>query len=86
MEIDPRLQSAILEVVETQVEINDPPETGMTLVRLINEGFTPKASKDLIGCVVLSEVFDVMKNGEVFDLDRYIAALKRLPQIPEDKI
>lgn len=86
MEIDPRIQSAILEVVETQVEINDPPETGMTLVRLINEGFTPKAAKDLIGCVVLSEVFDVMKNGEVFDLDRYIAALNRLPKIPEDKI
>lgn len=86
MEIDPRIQLATLEVVETQVEMNDPPETGKTLVRLINEGFTPKASKELIGCVVLSEVFDVMKNGEVFDLERYISALDRLPQIPEDKI
>lgn len=86
MEVDPRIQGAVLEVVEIQVETNDPPETGMTLVRLINEGFTPQASKDLIGCVVLSEVFDVMKNGEAFDLDRYIGALNRLPQIPEQKI
>lgn len=86
MEVDPRIQSAVLEVVETQVDTNDPPETGMTLIRLINEGYTPKDSKDLIGCVVLSEVFDVMKNGEVFDLQRYVDALNRLPQIPEDKI
>lgn len=86
MEIDPRIQAAVLQVVETQVEINDPPETGITLIRLINEGFTPSAAKDLIGCVVLSEVFDVMKNGDVFDLSRYVEALNRLPQIPEDKI
>ncbi|MDY0190033.1 MAG: hypothetical protein RBR22_04790 [Desulfuromonas sp.] len=86
MEIDPRIQVAVLKVVETQVEINDPPETSMTLVRLINEGFTPSAAKDLIGCVVLSEVFDVMKNGDVFDLNRYVAALNHLPQLPENKI
>lgn len=86
MEIDPRIQTAVLEVVEIQVETNDPPETGMTLIRLINEGYTPKDSKDLIGCVVLSEVFDVMKNGETFNLQRYVAALNQLPRIPEDKI
>jgi len=86
MELDSRIKIAIVEVVDTQISINDPVETGLTLNRLINEGYTPADAKDLIGCVVLSEVFDVMKNGERFDLQRYVAALNRLPQIPENKL
>ncbi|MEA3465852.1 MAG: hypothetical protein U9R29_07600 [Thermodesulfobacteriota bacterium] len=86
MEVNPRIKMAVIEVVNTQVESNDPPETGLTLTRLINDGYTPSDAKDLIGCVVLSEVFDVMKNEEVFDPERYVAALNRLPEIPEDKI
>ena len=86
MKMNPRIKIAIIEVVNTQIESNDPPETGLTLTRLINDGYTPADAKDLIGCVVLSEVFDVMKNNEVFDLERYVAALNRLPEIPEDKI
>lgn len=86
MEVNPRIKMAVIEVVNTQVESNDPPETGLTLTRLINDGYTPSDAKDLIGCVVLSEVFDVMKNEEVFDPERYVAALNRLPEIPEDKV
>lgn len=86
MDINPRIKIAIIEVVNTQIDSNDPPETGLTLTRLIKDGYTPDDAKDLIGCVVLSEVFDVMKNCEDFDPDRYVAALNRLPEIPEDKI
>ena len=86
MQLDHRLKGAIIEVVDTQVETNDPPETALTLMRLVNVGHTPAEAKDLIGCVVISEVFDVIKSGEKFDLERYVAALNNLPVIPQGKI
>lgn len=86
MELDPRIQNAVLTVVDTQIETNDPPEIALTFFRLVNEGYSPSDAKDLIGCVVLSEVFDVMKHGDKFNLQRYVAALNRLPAIPEDKV
>jgi hypothetical protein len=86
MQLDPRLNQAIIEVVDTQVETNDPPETALTLIRLVNAGHTPVEAKNLIGCVVMSEVFDVLKSGEKFNLARYVAALHNLPVIPQGKI
>lgn len=86
MEIDPRIQTAVIEVVNQQVETNDPPKTAMTLERLINEGFSADDAKELIGCVVLSELFDVLKSGEKFDPVRYDAALDRLPAMPQEKV
>ncbi len=86
MEIDPRIQKAVVTVVDTQIETNEPPEIALTFARLVNEGYSPAAAKDLIGCVVLSEVFDVMKHGDKFNLPRYVAALTRLPAIPENKV
>lgn len=86
MEIDSRIQTAIIEVVNQQVETNDPPQTAMTLTRLVSEGCSPEQAKELIGCVVISEVFDVLKSGEKFDLERYVEALDRLPEIPQNKV
>lgn len=80
-----RLKQAIIQVVDTQVDSNDPPETKQTLLRLIAEGFASDDAKDLIGNVVVAEVFDVMREGEPFDIDRYVAALNNLPQIPKIK-
>jgi hypothetical protein len=36
----------------------------------------------MIGCVVISKIFNVLKNKQEFDLVRYIAALNNLPQQP----
>ena len=82
MDQQQRLQQAIIQVVDTQVDSNDPPETKKTLVRLIAEGYSMDAAKELIGNVVVAEVFDVMTEGKPFDLDRYVAALNNLPEIP----
>jgi hypothetical protein len=83
MEYNPRLKAAIIQVVQNQINSNDPPETKQTLDRLISEGFSKKQAKELIGTVVVAEVFDVMKEGKPFNLKRYVNALKRLPEIPE---
>jgi len=83
MEQNLRLKAAIIEVVDTQLELNDPPEIEQTLNRLMEEGYSVQAAKELIGNVVVSEVFEVLKEGKPFDLNRYVAALERLPALPE---
>ncbi|MBE0500836.1 MAG: hypothetical protein IBX47_05280 [Desulfuromonadales bacterium] len=83
MEQNLRLKAAIIEVVDTQLELNDPPEIEQTLNRLMEEGYSVQTAKELIGNVVVSEVFEVLKEGKPFDLNRYVAALERLPALPE---
>jgi len=78
------IKSAILEVVDNQLEANDPPETAMTLKRLMSEGYSEDESKKLIGCVVLSELFDVLKKQEPFNPARFAKALTALPTLPGD--
>ena len=82
MKYNPRLKSAILQVVENQIDSNDPPETKQTFNRLVSEGFPNKEAKELIGTVVVAEVFDVMKEGKPFNIERYVNALNRLPETP----
>jgi hypothetical protein len=57
---NPHLKAAILEIVDNQLRSNDPPETRFTFNRLINEGCSDEKAKELIGCVVTSEIFDVL--------------------------
>ena len=82
MKYNQRLKSAIIEVVENQLDANDPPEIKQTLERLIFEGFSENEAKELIGNVVVAEVFEVLKEGKPFDIKRYAAALVRLPELP----
>ena len=83
MKHNKRLKSAIIEVVENQIDSNDPPETSQTFDRLISEGFSKKEAKELIGSVVTIEVFEVLKDGRQFDRIKYVTALNNLPEIPE---
>ena len=84
MKTNPKLKPIILEIVNNQLRDNNPPETGSTLKRLIEEGYSEKDAKELIGCVVTSEIFDIMKNNEVFNRQRYVNALNNLPKLPQD--
>jgi len=84
MEENPHLKLAILEVVNNQLKANDPPQTRKTLDRLISEGFSDDEAKRLIGCVVTSEIFDVLKKKELFNLERFVKALNDLPKLPDD--
>jgi hypothetical protein len=63
---------------------NDPPETNQTYARLIREGHSDAEARRLIGCIVATEVFEVLRKNEVFSLARFIQALNRLPALPED--
>ena len=78
------VRAAILEVVDNQLRDGTPPETKETLQRLMREGYSVEDAKGLIGTVVATEIFGVLKYGEPFDQARFVAALKQLPKLPYD--
>lgn len=78
------LHTAVMEVVENQLRHRNPPETQETFDRLLTEGHGEDEARRLIGCVVVSEIFDILKNNEPFDAERYALALARLPKLSDD--
>ncbi len=58
---------------------NTPPETRRTFERLVALGDAPEDARRLIGNVVAQEIFAVMQREEVYNEQRYIRALQRLP-------
>ena len=76
------MKKIFMEIIGNQIRDNNPPETKQTLDRLISEGFSEEQAKDMIGCVVISEIFNVLKNKEEYNEQRYVAALNNLPDEP----
>ncbi len=77
------LNQAILKVVDNQIRDLTPPATRETFDRLVREGVTKDEARRLIACVVASEIFDVLKHEQPYDEERYLKALKKLPELPE---
>jgi hypothetical protein len=80
----PELRRLLLEVVDNQLREGTPPETRVTLDRLLKEGFPRERALELIACAVSAEIFDVLKSGRPYQADRYLAALRGLPRMPWD--
>jgi len=81
---NPHLRAAILEVVDNQITNDNPPETRQTYERLLREGISAYDAKSLIGSVVAVEIFEVLKRQEPFNPQRFVQALNRLPELPEE--
>lgn len=73
---------AIVEAIENQLRDNNPPETALTLARLMKGGEPREGAMRLIGCVMAVEVFEILKNNRSFDERRYVENLRRLPELP----
>jgi hypothetical protein len=82
---NPQLAAAILEIVDTQLRDRTPAETHATFERLIGLGYTPEGARQLLAHVVVSEIFTVMARGESYDAARFVAALRRLPALPDER-
>jgi hypothetical protein len=80
-----RLRKAVLEVIHAQIRENDPPETKQALKRLLEQAFSEEEAIKLIGYVVVSEVFNVLKENRQYDKEKYISALNDLPRLPQQK-
>ncbi len=77
------LNQAILKVVDNQIRDLTPPATRETFDRLVREGVTEDEARRLIARVVAGEIFDVLKHEQPYDEERYLKALKKLPELPE---
>ena len=71
-----------MDIVDNQLRDNTPPETRQTLERLVADGHTLEDARRLIGCVVSTEIYDVLTEQRPFDEAAYVAALDRLPTLP----
>ncbi len=82
-ETNPLLGEEMKKVVRNQIKQNDPPETKQTYDRLIKEGFPKDEVMRQLAVVVAAEIYNIMKNEEPFNQERYIKRLNDLPQEPE---
>jgi hypothetical protein len=79
-----RLKETFLEVVDSQLDANDPPETKQTLDRLIAQGISMEDAKIYIAQAVCLELFTAMKHKKPYAQERYIRNLHRLPKEPQE--
>jgi hypothetical protein len=77
-----RLNKAILEVVDNQIRDGNPPATKETFDRLVSDGLAGDEARRLIGCVVATEIFGILKHLKPYNEDRYVKALRKLPELP----
>lgn len=75
---NPQLKAMILEIVENQLSDDNPPETQQTLERLMNAGHSRQEATELIGSVVVEEIWKALKLNKPYDQGRYIAGLNKL--------
>jgi Holliday junction resolvasome RuvABC DNA-binding subunit len=72
------LKKTLLQVVDNQLNENNPPATKETYDRLQDLGYTKQQAKEKIAAVVLTEIYDILKDGAQFEEASYIAALEDL--------
>jgi hypothetical protein len=75
-------QEAVFEIIENQLRDNNPPITKETYARLKSEGFSHDDTMKLIGCAMTTEIYEIMKQSQPFDEERYAQSLKNLPELP----
>lgn len=79
-----RAGEALVEAVENQIRDDDPPETRITLDRLISLGESEEDAMRLIASVLSVEIFESLKNETPYNEERYLTNLKNLPELPFD--
>jgi hypothetical protein len=82
MKVNELLREQILQVVENQLRTNDPPETKQTYKRLTESGISDEDARIYIGQCVVVEIYDVLKNQQPFNQERFVSNLKKLPEEP----
>lgn len=70
MDKDLQVRESILEIVENQINENNPPETKLTLERLIKEGHKESEAKKLISYCLLTELNSMIKAQRLFDSNK----------------
>ncbi len=75
---DPLLKNIILDVVNKQIQGNDPPETRQTLERLMAAGYARQEAIEMIGSALVEIIWELLQDRKEFDVKRYRALLDEL--------
>ncbi len=78
---DKTVKDVFMEVVVSQLETGDPPETRVTLDRLVAAGNSQGEAMQLIAAVARNEMQAMLAAGRQFDNARYAKLLAKLPQL-----
>lgn len=73
-----RLKKTLLQVIDNQLKANDPPITKITYARLQSLGYNEQQIKEKLASVLVEEIYDVQKNQEPFNEERYIKNMENL--------
>ena len=77
-------QAAILEAVGDQIDNDDPPEVRQAYERLRKLGHSVGDARKLIAACLSVEIWHTLHpQGGGYNRERYLGALKELPQLPE---
>ena len=71
--------AALKEALEAQIASDDPPETRLTLERLLREGIPEDEAWRWLSAVMLQEMALITRHDRPFDRQGYITALNHLP-------
>ena len=80
-----KARAALLEVIETQLEANDPPEAREAFERLMELKYPREDCIRLIASALMGELFGALRGKSTYDPARYIENLKALPKLPWEK-
>ncbi len=84
-ETNPRAGELIIKAIKEQIRTNEPPETKVTFDRLVCAGYSGAETYRMLGCVLVSEVYEVIRHGRTFDRDIYARRLRDLPRLPWER-
>ncbi len=73
---------AVIDAIENQLAENNPPETKMTLDRLMGLGESRENAMRHIASALSVEIFEALNNGSSYNEERYIKNLQALPESP----
>ena len=77
-EYNPKLKRLIMQVIENQLSAENTPYVRDTYGRLLAAGHSDAGIRNLIGCALVGEIYDVMKNNQPFNEEKYRKALEKL--------
>jgi hypothetical protein len=83
--VNPEARRLLIEVVDNQLQANDPPETRATYDRLMGDGHSSDEAKRLIAFVLVIELNEMLRLDRTFDEAGYAAALRDLPTLPDEE-
>jgi uncharacterized protein YchJ len=75
-----RLKNQMLEIVNNQLRDKDPECTTDTFNRLLSLGYSVEEGKEMIAAVLIEEMYDLLKNQEEYNQERYSEKLSKLPE------